>query len=343
MQFPFGYLATKPNSELIDNITQSVGPSELVEMSLKTLPLLYLNMGGEMCYILDQRLKAQNVKPERSRRVMNDIISTLFNSNFLRKLFEPQEMHSCNGLRLLFDRVAHSSIMRLSPSSTDKLFDLMTMMVKYQIQCSASPYYTLLVTMNHLDGMRRLVQNSPKIQMQIDNAYDLLTINYFSMNFSELMLLRQTMLNFFQEFRVKISVLLKEGQQRQDGRFVIPLNTEIPYGVSKPGIIKYFGKAKQTKRSSFEAGATYLERRSEGNIERIVKNGDRGTELGKNVYSQDESGHGTDVFSFQRMRKRESLAKEELTLLEYLVDSGDRFVLQQLSSLEATKTNMYCH
>ena len=30
-------------------------------MSLRTLPLLYLNLGGEMMYVLDQRLMAQNV------------------------------------------------------------------------------------------------------------------------------------------------------------------------------------------------------------------------------------------------------------------------------------------
>ena len=30
-------------------------------MSLRTLPLLYLNLGGEMMYVLDQRLHAQKV------------------------------------------------------------------------------------------------------------------------------------------------------------------------------------------------------------------------------------------------------------------------------------------
>ena len=30
-------------------------------MSLKAMPLLFLNMGGEMIYILDQRLRAQEI------------------------------------------------------------------------------------------------------------------------------------------------------------------------------------------------------------------------------------------------------------------------------------------
>ncbi len=37
-------------------------------MSLKTLPILFLNLGGEMMYILDQRLRAQNIPKEKSRK-----------------------------------------------------------------------------------------------------------------------------------------------------------------------------------------------------------------------------------------------------------------------------------
>ncbi len=37
-------------------------------MSLRTLPILFLNLGGEMLYILDQRLRAQNVLPEKASK-----------------------------------------------------------------------------------------------------------------------------------------------------------------------------------------------------------------------------------------------------------------------------------
>ena len=39
-----------------------------LKMSLKTLPLLFINLGGEMIYILDQRLRAQNIPGEKSRK-----------------------------------------------------------------------------------------------------------------------------------------------------------------------------------------------------------------------------------------------------------------------------------
>lgn len=37
-------------------------------MSLKTLPILFLNLGGEMMYILDQRLRAQNIAEEKAKK-----------------------------------------------------------------------------------------------------------------------------------------------------------------------------------------------------------------------------------------------------------------------------------
>ncbi len=35
-------------------------------MSLKTFPILFFNMGGEMIYILEQRLSAQEIMDQKS-------------------------------------------------------------------------------------------------------------------------------------------------------------------------------------------------------------------------------------------------------------------------------------
>lgn len=53
--------------------------------------------------------------------VMNDIITTMFNKNFLEELFKPQELYSKKALRTVFDRLAHASIMRLNQASMDKV------------------------------------------------------------------------------------------------------------------------------------------------------------------------------------------------------------------------------
>ena len=84
-------------------------------MSLLAMPWVVLNMGSEMMYILEQRLKAQSVPWDKSCRVLHDVACTLFDRSFLNdKLFVAQPLYSPSSTRKVFARLAHSSIMRLS-------------------------------------------------------------------------------------------------------------------------------------------------------------------------------------------------------------------------------------
>lgn len=86
-------------------------------MSLLGMPWVVINLGCEMIYILEQRLKAQNIAPDKAVKVIQDIVTTMFDPSFTKeKLFVPQEMYSLHSTRKIFDRLAHSSIMRLSES-----------------------------------------------------------------------------------------------------------------------------------------------------------------------------------------------------------------------------------
>jgi hypothetical protein len=110
------------------------------------MPLTVINLGGEMMYILEQRLIAQNIPQvyvvsmmlsfvhlcqcvtthsrehaqDKAVKVITDIVRTMFNPKFVDELFKPQELYSSTSTRQIFDRIAHSSIMRLSESSMDK-------------------------------------------------------------------------------------------------------------------------------------------------------------------------------------------------------------------------------
>lgn len=46
----------------------SRGSSGLCTMSMRTLPLVFINLGGEMLYILDQRLQAHNTSEDNSEK-----------------------------------------------------------------------------------------------------------------------------------------------------------------------------------------------------------------------------------------------------------------------------------
>lgn len=117
--------------------------------ALMTMPMLVVNMGAEMVYVLDQRLKAQSIPREKSAKggvylslsdsiphsrlihslahthltvaVLEDIIRTMHNEKFMTELFKPHRMYSNVSTRQIFDRLAHSSIMRLNTNSMDKV------------------------------------------------------------------------------------------------------------------------------------------------------------------------------------------------------------------------------
>ena len=91
-------------------------------MSLFCMPFLIINLGGEMLYILEQRLQAQSIPQEKSIKVLQDVTKAMFGEKFVQELFKPQQLYSNPSTREIFDKLAHSSIMRLSESSMNKVY-----------------------------------------------------------------------------------------------------------------------------------------------------------------------------------------------------------------------------
>ena len=94
----------------------------------------------------------------------------MFNPRFMEELFKPQEIYNKAALKALFHDLAHASIMRLNETSMNKLYDLMTMVFKWQVFSASHPRELILITLNHLDSMRALVSCS-SILKQLDTAY----------------------------------------------------------------------------------------------------------------------------------------------------------------------------
>ena len=67
------------------------------------------------------------------RLVVCDIVNSMYGVKFLGEIIRPQELFARKNLRIIFEKLVHTSIMRLNPVSMDKLYDLMTMAVKHQI------------------------------------------------------------------------------------------------------------------------------------------------------------------------------------------------------------------
>ncbi|GAA6095467.1 protein OSCP1a isoform X1 [Tachysurus ichikawai] len=302
-------------------------------MSLRTLPLLIINMGGEMLYILDQRLRSQNETDDKihkgwseadRKRVMYDIVGVMFSKSFMEELMQPQDTYSHQALRYLLTRLAHTSIMRLNSTSMDRLYDLMTMAFKYQIALCPRPRDIVLISFNHTDGVRELVKDNPRLVNLINEAQRLIVEMFTSLSDGEFQLMRQTLLAFFQDVHIRVSIYMKENLQNADGSFVMPTSGPVPHGNEVPGLIRYFNsRGRVVGRREFVSGGSYTGPMREPSFD---LSGDRVTRLGTNMYgvSSAEDTHTSQSSTHICKSKQVSddpnpLAKEELNLLAKLM------------------------
>ncbi|BES88108.1 Hypothetical protein NTJ_00914 [Nesidiocoris tenuis] len=251
-------------------------------MTYYTLPFLFLNLGGEMMYILDQRLRAQNIAVEKARKVLNDIVRIMYNPRFMEELFKPQEIYNKAALKSLFQDLAHASIMKLNATSMDKLYDLMTMVFKWQVFTVSHPRELILVTLNHMDSTRAMVTDQT-IHKQLDSAYFMFIKTYGQMSCGELQRVRYSLLNFMQDVRIRVSLLLRQRLQNADGSFTIPTQFQLFYGSEPPGKIRTYSRdGIPVDISSFYPGGRYTVSTQPCSTE---LRGVRNTTLGSNIYS----------------------------------------------------------
>ncbi|XP_066962093.1 protein OSCP1 [Macrobrachium rosenbergii] len=258
-------------------------------MSLRALPLQFLNLGGEMMYIIDQRLRAQNIPSDKAAKVRNDIIGIMLNRRFVEELFKPQDLYCRSALRTVFDKLAHGSVMRLNAPSMDKLFDLMLMGLKHQVLMCPQPLDLLLVTLNHLDALR-FYASSPPVLAQVEATLNLFIKVYCNMSVGELADIRRSLLDFVQDLHIRVSVFLKERKQTPNGTFVIDHGgSAVPQGGEVPGCIRVFdGNGEVQNILRFIPGDSYSPSRTPyGSLD---VNGPRRISLGTNMYeAQDPS------------------------------------------------------
>ncbi|XP_014218130.1 protein OSCP1 [Copidosoma floridanum] len=181
-------------------------------------PILYLNMGGEMLYVLQQRLQAQKISPEKTTQVINDVTGALLNPKQLEVVFDRGPLMRLAWLRTSLERVALCSIMKLDDNSSNKLFDLMIMMVKYQLATATGPREVILSTLNHLDAIRDMVMDK-KLRGYVDNAHRYIVETYGGMTYKEIWSIRDDCLTEIQSHCVRVSMLLKLGMQNEDTSF----------------------------------------------------------------------------------------------------------------------------
>ncbi|KAI4817340.1 hypothetical protein KUCAC02_010747 [Chaenocephalus aceratus] len=203
----------------------------------------------------------------------------------------------------------------------DRLYELMVMAFKYQIFLCPRPKDLLLITYNHIDTIREFVKDTPVVVNQVDETHRKIIEVYSSLPEGEFQLLRQTLLIFFQDMHVRVSLFLKIQVQNPNGRFALSTSGPVPHGIDVPGLIRTFdGKGREVRRSEFPSGGSYSSSVREGCFE---LHGDRVIRLGMDMYTvnhPEETHTSKDTF-VKTDNTPNLLAKEELNLLARLMGS----------------------
>uniref|UniRef100_A0A673FNC4 Organic solute carrier partner 1a n=1 Tax=Sinocyclocheilus rhinocerous TaxID=307959 RepID=A0A673FNC4_9TELE len=298
-----------------------------------------------MIYVLDQRLRAQDENDDKTqrghwtvddrKRVMNDIVGTMFNKAFQGELLRPQDLYSHRSLRTVLTRIAHASIMRLNPASMNKLYDLMAMAFKYQIVLSPRPQDLLLITFNHTDTIKELVKDNPSLVNQISEAQRQLIEVYTPLSDGEFQLIRHMLLVLFQDMQIRVSIFLKEKIQNPNGWFNQVMQMKVRGHRQDPYSEWFNAKGREVRRTRFPSGGSYTSAVHQGSFD---LSGDRVTLLGTNMYSTpspEDMDPSTTSNSTRKPKQADTtpnpLATEELNLLAKLMGGME---VQKLSNVD---------
>ena len=173
----------------------------------KILPFVIVSLGGEMVYILDQRLRSQDIAKDRAVKVLQDIIKSMLSPQFVEELFRPQPMYTLKSTKQIFERLAHSSIMKLNATSMQKLFDLMLMGFKYQMQQCCQPKELFYVALKHLTTMAEMVKGTQALDY-LNNTTDQLKKLVKTYSTFDYIYTKQEIFKFFQEKHIKVSLFI---------------------------------------------------------------------------------------------------------------------------------------
>lgn len=117
----------------------------------------------------------------------------------------------------IIEDVAQCSAMRLDTCSMNKLWDLITMVFKWQISLSTD---IIKITQRHLYEIENYV-TQPETQLQLHRVQNFIDNFTKTLSPMELNILRDNVLEWHKDFNVRVSLLLRLGLQSMDGAFII--------------------------------------------------------------------------------------------------------------------------
>ncbi|XP_068913817.1 protein OSCP1 isoform X1 [Tenebrio molitor] len=148
--------------------------------------------------------------------ILDEIISVLVSKQLMTELMKPQATYSHDAVRDIIEDVTQSSMMRLDSTSMNKLWDLITMVFKWQVTISED---VIAITLRHLYEIENYVTN-PETQLQLHKVQNLVENFNKILSAKEKKELRDDILYWLKDSNVRVSLLLRMGLQNMDGIFI---------------------------------------------------------------------------------------------------------------------------
>ncbi|XP_030554105.1 protein OSCP1 [Drosophila novamexicana] len=185
---------------------------------------ILVNLGCEALYVIDQRLRAQQIAADKSNQVIHDVTSVLLEPKFIESLINGSmhgnaQLLTADHCKFMLKDITTCSLMRLDETSMEKLWNLMTMMYKWQLFVSRHQHHLLDITFRHLDAINRLYPDA-KRNMLIDFGKNMLLDFWNACGEQQQLSIYRTNRAWLQCFNTKISLLIRLGFQAMDGSFL---------------------------------------------------------------------------------------------------------------------------
>jgi hypothetical protein len=103
---------------------------------------------------------------------MADIILNMFSDGFLDEIFRPQELCSRRALRTIFERLAHTSIMRLNETSMDKVI-VESIFLKFKYEFNSLRLSQELVNKNDRNFVYEQTSDSYSVRSNISHNIEI--------------------------------------------------------------------------------------------------------------------------------------------------------------------------
>jgi len=240
-----------------------------------------------MIYVLSSRLKAQEISEDKSEKVINDVIHSLFDESFLIKINKPQRTDKLSSYKSLFEKLAHSSIMKLNETSMNKLFDLILMTMKLIVLRIRTAEELMSITNNHFLSIKDILHKHSSLESKksvelIDYQFKFLNQLFSSFSSWDFLVLKRNLMRFFQGKNIKVSIFLNEGLQCDNGIIKLPLTDPSAINVKQPGNVCLFENGMIVKTFHVDViSSAYYNKGFESHIRESYTN------LGRNIFLVD--------------------------------------------------------